>query len=302
MKNGGAPHKPVLLLSIFRLIETGVIQSNKIFISPELVMEFKFLWSKLVTTNHHANFALPFFHMKSEPFWKLIPKMGAVIPITSSHSIRSFAALKESVAYAEIDEILFLSLLEPLLRQKYTEFILDNYFPLARLNLDYIENPIGIQIEEQMVAEDAETYKKRIENLELELSREDFEEEIYIRSGVFKREIPKIYGYQCAITGMRIESTNNTQMVDACHIVPFSESKDDTLSNGISLSPTLHRAFDRGLLTITQDYTVRVSKEIRENKSAFSLQQFNGQTILLPENKKHYPSLDNLRQHNQRLI
>lgn len=32
----------------------------------------------------------------------------------------------------------------------------------------------------------------------------------------------------------------NAQLVDACHIVPFAISKDDTINNGISLSPNLH--------------------------------------------------------------
>ncbi|WP_201288840.1 HNH endonuclease signature motif containing protein [Polaribacter septentrionalilitoris] len=39
-------------------------------------------------------------------------------------------------------------------------------------------------------------------------------------------------------------------MIDACHIVPFSISNDDTIPIGISLSPNLYRAFDRGLITI----------------------------------------------------
>jgi putative restriction endonuclease len=48
-------------------------------------------------------------------------------------------------------------------------------------------------------------------------------------------------------------------MVDACHIIPFSISHDDTIRNGICLSPNLHRAFDRGLFTLTNDLEVKVS-------------------------------------------
>jgi putative restriction endonuclease len=33
--NGGAPHKPILLLSIFELIRKGDISSNHIEITPE---------------------------------------------------------------------------------------------------------------------------------------------------------------------------------------------------------------------------------------------------------------------------
>jgi putative restriction endonuclease len=52
MKNGGAPHKPILLLSIIRLFESGIFPNNRIFILPELVASFKSNWSKLVDTNH----------------------------------------------------------------------------------------------------------------------------------------------------------------------------------------------------------------------------------------------------------
>lgn len=101
---------------------------------------------------------------------------------------------------------------------------------------------------------------------------------------------------------MRIESTANAQMIDACHIVPFSISNDDTVSNGISLSPNLHRAYDRGLITINEDYIVRISPTVRENKTSFSLSQFAGQKIILPKNNKDYPSPENLIWHKKEVF
>jgi putative restriction endonuclease len=63
MKNGGAPHKPILLLSVIRLFENGLLTNNQIYVLPELVASFKSNWSKLVTTNHFPIFALPFYHL-----------------------------------------------------------------------------------------------------------------------------------------------------------------------------------------------------------------------------------------------
>ncbi|MGB6035138.1 MAG: HNH endonuclease [Cryomorphaceae bacterium] len=34
----------------------------------------------------------------------------------------------------------------------------------------------------------------------------------------------------------------DNQMIDACHIRPWSTTKDDRIQNGIALSPILHRA------------------------------------------------------------
>ena len=47
---GKAPHKPILLISLAQLIRNNVITSNKIFITPELVLAFKSNWNSLVET------------------------------------------------------------------------------------------------------------------------------------------------------------------------------------------------------------------------------------------------------------
>lgn len=118
---------------------------------------------------------------------------------------------------------------------------------------------------------------------------------------IFKQEIPKIYDNTCCISGMRIDATSNVSMIDACHIVPFSEAYDDTLTNGIALCPNLHRAFDRGLIAISDDYSVLVKRNFIENsKSVFNLTQFENQKILLPKHETHYPSLENLQFHRNR--
>ena len=109
-KFGGAPHKPILLLAVINLIKKRVIINNNIEISPELVLEFKEIWTKLVDTPHTANFALPFYHLKSEPFWKLITKNCTEIPTTSSNSIKSLNALQESIRHDALDCLLYFEL------------------------------------------------------------------------------------------------------------------------------------------------------------------------------------------------
>lgn len=301
-KFGGAPHKPVLLLAIINLVRNGEITNNRISITFELVLEFKEIWSKIVETPHTANFALPFYHLKSEPFWKLITKAGMEIPITSSNSIRSLSALQETLAFAEIDSDLFLLLKDNESSLILQQIMLEKYFPNTKNNFYHAENSIVSQVKTQILEEDQYQYSERISQLRNQLSVEEFQEEIYVRGGVFKREIPKIYDFQCAISGMRIESLRNIQMIDACHVVPFAISKDDTISNGIALSPNLHRAFDRGLITLNDDYRVVITSKIIESKSNFSLAQFSGKSITLPQNKIHYPGQKNLLWHRKEVF
>jgi putative restriction endonuclease len=299
---GGAPHKPILLLSLFELIRRGEIVSNRIEITPDLVLEFKNIWSRLVFSQHTANFSLPFFHLRSEPFWRLITKNGYNLPLTSSHSIKSLGSLKESIAFAEMDNNFFNILLDPIQNSFLTDEILEKYFRDTKANFYLKEYSLSNEFETQILNEDRSVYAKRINDLKDSLPKEEFEEEIFIRGGIFKKEIPKIYNYHCAISGMRIESSTNAQLVDACHIIPFSISKDDTITNGISLSPNIHRAFDRGLITINAEYIIRISPEIKENNSPFSLKQFEGKQIMLPQNIHFYPSVENLNWHRKEVF
>jgi putative restriction endonuclease len=78
-------------------------------------------------------------------------------------------------------------------------------------------------------------------------------------------------------------------MIDACHIVPFSEGYNNTLTNGIALCPNLHRAFDRGLIFTSDYYKILVNRNSVENqKSAFNLSQFAGKQIFLPYAEELY--------------
>ncbi len=300
---GKAPHKPILLLSVIQLIHKGIITSNRIFITPELLLAFKNIWNVMVESGHTANFALPFFHMRSEPFWFLVTKPGRELKVNNSKSIKSFKSLKESIAFAEIDKDLFKLLSEKSTKDILEQIIIQEYFTTTKSNYPHtIINNEELKIENQILNVAKAEYQSHLRDLRAQLEEDEFEEELFIRGGLFKRTIPKIYNNSCCISGMRIESSQNAQMIDACHIIPFSISNDDTIPNGISLSPNLHRAFDRGLITINQDYIVRLSPTINENNSVFSLSQFEGKQIILPEKTSWYPSPESLKWHNNEIF
>ena len=78
MKKAGkqAPHKALLLLSVIDLVERGIITDNHIYLSEELIKQFKlntksFLGNS-VLFNPSVNYA--YYHLQSEPFWQLISK------------------------------------------------------------------------------------------------------------------------------------------------------------------------------------------------------------------------------------
>lgn len=88
-----------------------------------------------------------------------------------------------------------------------------------------------------------------------------------------------------------MDAVFTVSMIDACHIVPFAKSYDDTISNGIALCPNLHRAFDRGLISIDNNYKVIVSEGFTEGEGTlYSIKQLAGSPILLPHETKFHPS------------
>ncbi|MCC8036333.1 MAG: HNH endonuclease, partial [Rikenellaceae bacterium] len=294
---GGAPHKPILLLSVLEAFERGFITSRYIYITPELIAFFRGYWKHLVTTEHKCNFALPYFHMRSEPFWRLIEKPGNIIPSTKSKSIKSFKSLLSTCECAVIDPELFLLLSGPKTREILRQTLLRCYFTVSIKSVKYgyeYLNYIVTSILSSPSAEYRIDYEKATDN-----DSEGREEEEFIRGTYFKKEVKRIYSNTCCITGLGINTDHHFSLIDACHIYQVSISHDDTVTNGIALCPTMHRAFDRGLVTITPDYRVEVSSCFEEVSSCgHSIKIFHGKKILLPFDKTLYPSAPNLEWHH----
>lgn len=298
MKNGGAPHKPIMILSLIEQFEQNFIIDNHIYITPEIVSSFKTHWAELVNTNHHPIFALPFYFLNSEPFWNLIPNIGCEKWVESKSAMKSFKNLTTAVNCATIDFELQAILQMKENREILKFSILDKYFPETKILFGSGSDEIN---KINLLNEPTTEYKRKIAELRIKLDENAFQEEVFVRGGIFKREIPKIYNNTCAISSLRVDAVLNISMIDACHIVPFSEGYDDTLINGIALCPNLHRAFDRGLISISDNKKVILNLNFVENKySPLNLSQFEGQGIQLPSNNEFHPSLENFKHHRKR--
>jgi putative restriction endonuclease len=299
--HGVAPHKPILLISVLQAFDNNLIKDQRIFITPELVALFKTNWNLLVTTKHDCRISYPFYYLKSDKFWKLIPKTGFDNVDKIGPIIKSFSNLNAAIDCAVIDEDLYLLMKDKKSNEILMHFLLDEYFPSNKGNFN---NSTGGQqnlfddIENKILKEAPEEYRQEIKKL---LEQKD-DEEIFLRGSLFKREIPKIYNNTCCISEMKIDATINISMVDACHIVPFSVSYDDTVTNGIALCPNLHRAFDRGLIAIDENYRVVVSNTFKENETNYSIGSFAGKQIQLPNMKDYYPLKENFGWHRKNVF
>ncbi|NGM71683.1 HNH endonuclease [Sphingobacterium sp. SGL-16] len=297
-KYGKAPHKAILLLTLIELIDKGVVTDNHFRINSDLVGLFQENWRLLVSTSHQTDFTQPFYYMQSNKiagnnFWEVITYNRAGL---HAH-VKSVETLSRLVEYAVLSNDVFASLLHVENRLIITNYILTYFFPetqsyyLAQKGSDesYYSS---IQ---QLVLNDPEVKYKRIEILS--------EEDVFVLSHLFKRYIPQVYNDTCAVTGMQIRSTFNYNFVDACHIVPFSVSHDDKVTNGLALCPNVHRAFDRGLIAVNDNYQILVSKAIKDNLDhPYSFSQLEKRQLILPQHDQHYPSLENLAWHRREVF
>ncbi len=75
-----------------------------------------------------------------------------------------------------------------------------------------------------------------------------------LRDVKFRNRVLAAYDYHCAMCGLQLK------LVDAAHIIPVNHEKStDETRNGLALCVLHHRAYDQALLTVWDDYSIRVN-------------------------------------------
>ena len=117
-----------------------------------------------------------------------------------------------------------------------------------------------------------------------------------MRNAAFRRVVLRGYDYQCAVCGLRIVLPDIPPPIDAAHLVPWSESRDDSPNNGMALCKLHHWALDANLISPTPDLRWRVSRllDARRN-SERELARFDGLPVLLPMEERFYPRPDAIK-------
>ena len=215
-----------------------------------------------------------------------------------SGQLSSFSNLSAAVAYAQIDPNLAQLLMDQTTRNALRRTLLNAYFPgqtivsLADSNADLDE------LKREMLEESPAEYQAKLKTLKKRLNPETYQIEVYARDTLFRREIVRIYDDTCCITGVRVSAPYAFSMVDACHIVPFYKTFNNHPTNGIALCPNLHRAFDKGAISIDDNYRTIVSRTFVENQySSYSLKALAGKQIKQPEDGQYFPDSEAFARH-----
>lgn len=200
--------------------------------------------------------------------------------------------MAETIDYASLDEELFVYLQYLATREVLRYTLIQKYFlKYSELFRTAIDDSREITSIENILIETAET--KDFSLLEQVTDEKK-------RGRAFSRTIMQLYDYTCAACHYRIITANGESCVDAAHIFPFSESKDDSIGNGISLCKLHHWAFDRGLFSINDNYKMLIASSFSESGNEyFSLHTLQSKPVFLPKDKPFRPSISLLRWHRE---
>lgn len=123
---------------------------------------------------------------------------------------------------------------------------------------------------------------------------------VRIGQDFFRGALLSAYRGRCCITGLA-----TPELLIASHIVPWHEDRANRVNpcNGLLLSALHDKAFDRGLITIAEDMTVRVASGLPNEADRFfakTIRAFEGRRIDLP--KKFRPEREFLEHHREKVF
>jgi putative restriction endonuclease len=91
--------------------------------------------------------------------------------------------------------------------------------------------------------------------------------------------------------------------LDAVHIKPFGKSGPHSVNNGILFRSDIHKLFDTGYVTISDDYRFEVSKRIKEEfENGRDYYAMHGRSLYLPPERKLRPASELISWHNENMF
>lgn len=296
--NYSSPYNPFLLLSVIDHISSGRITSNFIEPSFELLETFGQYISLLPDLNRHASMSYPFYHLYTSGFWELVPQPG------QNHrkglSISSMKRLREIYLGARISKDLFMLLQMDHSREKLKAALIENYFT----------PPFQTAVLEQsLINRDSDAYSFSLmehdETAEAQpgvpypadlpvIAREK------VRTQGFRKAVVRLYQHRCALCGIKMLTPEGHTAVDAAHIKPWSESKNDDPTNGMALCKLCHWSFDKGLMSVDDQFRIMVSAAIKKDPNLPGhILTLAERPMFRPSQSRYWPSQDNFEWHRQ---
>lgn len=178
--------------------------------------------------------------------------------------------------------------------------------------LEFQANPDAIGYESQLLMDTLVKQDRIIEPLSSEAEPDDVlpsffadnttaRVQVRVRQSFFRKTILSSYESRCCMTGLA-----DSRLLVASHIVPWAKDEKNRLNpaNGLCLSSLHDKAFDRGLITVTPDFVIKTSPQLKAQEANQFAKDYliglEGRQIELP--KKFKPLQEFLDYHHHNLF
>jgi len=293
-----APHKPLLLLSVMDLFAQGQITENFIEPSFELVETFNAYWAGIMPLGSKGNMAYPFPRLHNDEIWRLIKAPGFKGSI-NIQSISSMVKLRAVCSGAKLDNQLFKLMSQSETREHLRTVLINSYFA-EEIRARVLEcGHVNIKAYEysKELLKGAKDIEKPWDKIEPDVQAKK------VRDQGFRKAIITLYEHRCALCGIRMLTPEGHTIVEAAHVIPWSESRDDSPANGMALCRLCHWSFDEGLMSVGAKYEVLVSKSVSLNRNyPGHILTLSDRNIIKPEKIDFWPDQKNLEWHRGKVF
>jgi predicted restriction endonuclease len=158
---------------------------------------------------------------------------------------------------------------------------------------------------EKLLAQKKHTTIEKLYNIDLdEYNQKDGVEvarmvKVRLNQEIFRGAVLTNFDNQCCITGIKM-----IELIVASHITPWSKDNKNRLNprNGLAINALHDKAFDKHLITVTEDLKIKISQKFYRAKDLLSIKQnfidYDGKSLIAP--KKFYPDAEFLKIHNDK--
>lgn len=252
-----APHKPLLLLVAISQLLQGHRRLSFADVEAQLLPLLK-AYAPPVLSRHQPE--LPYWHLRSDGLWDVedasqFPRQKGGFPRMAA--IRSsMGGLPDDVAGLLESDAGFVSTV--------VRALLEEHFPPSVH--DDILASVGLDIE---------ALTARSEGVLRPTGR--------ARDPGFRDSVLRAYEHRCAFSGFRAALAGTYFGCEAAHVQWHAYDGPDIVANGIALEPTIHKLFDAGAWSLTDDRRIIVSANYTGSDEAVArLRAHHGQPLRSP--------------------
>ena len=269
-----APHKPLLLLIAISRHLDG--RSELSFVEVERTLRpLLNAYAPPVKGNHQP--ALPYWYLQSDGLWEIadaekLPRQAGGFP--------RMDALRKTTGHLT-GPLLQALVNDRSLISQAVHLLLENHFPQSLH--DDICAAVGLEAPSSMPSPDVsqKVIRRR-------------------RDPAFREKILRAYEYRCAATGFCAALGGSFFGCEAAHVRWVAYDGPDTIENGIALEPTLHKLFDAGAWSLTDDRRMIVSADFTgTDETVQRIRSLHGKPLKSPQPGQPLVSIEFVRWHRE---